>query len=65
MAKKKNMLKITQIKSTIGYREKTKLTMEALGLNKMHKTVTQQDNGAIRGMLRLVEHLVVVEEVKA
>lgn len=65
MAKKKQLLKITQVKSAIGYREKTKKTLEALGLGKIRKTVTKQDNDAMRGMLRLVDHLVVVEEVKA
>ncbi len=64
-AKKQTLLKITQIKSTIGYRERTKKTMAALGLGKIRKTVTQQDNPAIRGMLRMVEHLVRVEEVNA
>ncbi|MCK5520121.1 MAG: 50S ribosomal protein L30 [Candidatus Marinimicrobia bacterium] len=64
MAKSKTILKITQVKSTIGYREKTKKTMEALGLGKIRKTVTKQDNPAMRGMLRLVDHLVVIEEVK-
>ena len=65
MVKKIKLLKITQIKSTIGYREKTKRTIEALGLGKIRKTVTQKDNAAIRGMLHLVDHLVVVEEVNA
>ncbi|MCK4297712.1 MAG: 50S ribosomal protein L30, partial [Candidatus Marinimicrobia bacterium] len=43
-------LKITQIKSPIGYRQKAKKTLEALGLKRMHHTVIQPDNPAIRGM---------------
>jgi large subunit ribosomal protein L30 len=62
MAKQKK-LKITQIKSTIGYREKTRLTIEALGLGKMHKTVILPDNPAIRGMIAKIPHLLDVEEV--
>lgn len=60
---KQNKLKITQIKSTIGYRQKTRLIMEALGLGKMHKTVILPDNPAIRGMIDKVPHLLKVEEV--
>lgn len=62
MAKQKK-LKITQIKSTIGYREKTRLTIEALGLGKLHKTVILPDNPAIRGMIDKIPHLLEVEEV--
>lgn len=62
MAKQKK-LKITQIKSTIGYREKTRLTIEALGLGKLHKTVILPDNEAIRGMIAKIPHLLDVEEV--
>lgn len=56
-------LKITLVKSTIGAIPKQKLTAEALGLTKLHKTVEQQDNAAIRGMIRKISHLVKVEEV--
>lgn len=56
-------LKITLIKSTIGAIPKHVKTAEALGLTKMHKTVTQKDNDAIRGMVAKISHLVKVEEV--
>ncbi len=56
-------LKITLIKSTIGAKPKHIKTVEALGLNKLHKTVTQKDNAAIRGMIHQINHLVKVEEV--
>ena len=56
-------LKITLVKSTIGAVPKHKKTVEALGLNKMHKTVEQPDNAAIRGMIQQVRHLVKVEEI--
>ena len=56
-------LKITLIKSTIGSKPKHKLTVQALGLKKLNKSVVQQDNAAIRGMCSKVSHLVKVEEI--
>ena len=56
-------LKITLVKSPIGAVPKQKATIEALGLRKMHKTVEMPDNGAVRGMIQTVRHLVKVEEV--
>lgn len=61
MADKK--LKITLVKSTIGAVPKNRKTVEALGLNKLHKTVEMPDNDAVRGMIQRVRHLVKVEEV--
>ena len=55
-------LKITLVKSTIGAKPKHRLTAEALGLTKLHKTVVQKDNDAIRGMVNQINHLVKVEE---
>jgi len=62
MAKKKQ-LKVTQIKSTIGYRVKTRLIIESLGLGKIRKTVILPDNESVRGMIAKVPHLLKVEEV--
>jgi len=56
-------LKITLTKSPIGRKPDQKLTVKALGLGKMNSSVLQQDNPAIRGMIRKVNHLVTVEEV--
>ncbi len=61
MAEKK--LKITQIKSSIGYRRNASTTLEALGIKKIHHSVTKVDNPAIRGMIKTVFHLVKVEEI--
>lgn len=57
-------LKITQIKSSIGYRQRARKTLEALGLKRMHHTVIQPDNPAIRGMVNSISHLVKVEEIE-
>nr|MCR5415527.1 50S ribosomal protein L30 [Pseudobutyrivibrio sp.] len=42
---------------------KNKKTVEALGLRKVNKTVELPDNDSVRGMLRMVNHLVKVEEI--
>jgi|TARA_B100001750_G_C15434577_1_gene560170 large subunit ribosomal protein L30 len=62
MAKEKT-LKIIQIKSPIGYKQKAKTTLKALGLRKIHQSVEHVDSPAIRGMINRVNYLVKVEEV--
>ena len=57
-------LKITQIKSSIGYKVKAKRTLEALGLKKMNSCVTHNDTPQIRGMINVVNYLLKVEESK-
>lgn len=56
-------LKITQVRSAIGYEKSQGLTVRALGLKRIRHTVVQTDNGAIRGMIHKVRHLVTFEEV--
>jgi len=56
-------LKITYVKSSIGYAKDQKATVRSLGLRKLHQSVIQQDTPAIRGMAFKVRHLVKVEEV--
>ncbi len=58
-----NKLKITLVKSTIGAVPKNRKTVEALGLRKLNHSVEMPDNDAVRGMIRLVKHLVKVEEI--
>ena len=55
-------LKITQIKSAIGYNIKAKRTLSALGLKKMNSYVTHNDTPQIRGMINAVNFLLKVEE---
>ena len=57
-----NKIKITQIKSSIGYKQKAKLTLKALGLRKMHQSVEHIDTPSMRGMLNKVDYLVKIEE---
>ncbi|MCB8922586.1 MAG: 50S ribosomal protein L30 [Ardenticatenaceae bacterium] len=57
-------LRITYQKSAIGYNEKQKATIKALGFRKLNQTVEHEDTAVIRGMIDKVSHLVQVEEVK-
>jgi len=59
---KKKMLRITYVKSSIGYSVRHKATVRALGLTKLNQTVVQEDNPTIRGMLSKINHLVSIEE---
>ena len=64
MAKKvepKNTLRVTLVKSPIGYTKRQKATLLALGLKSLNQTVTHVDNPALRGMITKVSHLVEVE----
>ncbi len=61
-AGKNNIIRITQTKSRIGYKQKAKKTLDALGLKKMNQTVEKVDTPAIRGMIKKIEFLVKVEE---
>jgi large subunit ribosomal protein L30 len=61
--KKEALLRITLTKSPIGYSERQKRTVRALGLRRMHQTVEQHDTPVIRGMIDKVKHLVTVDEV--
>jgi len=63
MAKKAGkQLTITLKKSGIGYTERTKRTLKALGFRKVNDVVVHEDNAVIRGMINKLSHLVVVEE---
>ena len=56
-------LRVTQIKSTIGRPKDQGLTLKALGLGKICRTVEKVDNPSVRGMIFKVKHLVKVEEI--
>lgn len=65
MAKKKTtpkMVRITYVRSAIGYSVEHKATIRALGLRRLHQSVVHADTPVLRGMLRKVNHLVKVEE---
>ena len=56
-------LRITYVKSVIGYSKRHRGTIRALGLRKLHQTVEHLDTPQLRGMLAKVAHLVKVEEL--
>ena len=56
-------LKVTQKKSIIGGTSVQRDTVRSLGLKRIGDTVLKEDRPEIRGMIRAVSHLVVVEEV--
>ena len=56
-------LRIRQVRSTINRIEVQKRTLRALGIRRLHQPVEHTDTPQIRGMLRVVHHLVQVEEV--
>ena len=58
------MLKVTQVKSIIGTKPKTRGTVRALGLRGIGQTNVLPDRPEIRGMIRRVPHLITVEEVE-
>ena len=55
-------IRITQIKSGIGYRKKAKNTLKALGLRKLNQTIEKKDTASIRGMINKISYLLKVEE---
>lgn len=56
-------IRVTLVRSPIGYEKSQKATVTALGLHKMHQTVEKDDSATVRGMINKVSHLVTVEEV--
>ena len=61
MAKKKQ-IKIKYVKSSIGYNQKQKDTIRALGLRKLGSEVVKDLTPEIQGMINSVSHLVKAEE---
>ncbi len=59
---KTNKLRITWVKSSIGYSGSQKATIKALGFRRLGQSVERPDNPSIRGMIQKVRHLVEVEE---
>lgn len=60
---KEKYVRVTLVKSPIGYSQRQKGTVKALGLNRMNQTVEHVDTPVLRGMLDKVCHLIEVEEV--
>ena len=55
-------IRVTQVRSAIGYDERQRATLRGLGLRRLHASVELLDRPEIRGMIRKVRHLVRVED---
>ena len=56
------VLKITQLKSAIGFDRKQALALRGLGLRRIRHTVEVEDTPSTRGLVLIVRHLVEVDE---
>ncbi|MBW2268283.1 MAG: 50S ribosomal protein L30 [Deltaproteobacteria bacterium] len=55
-------IRVKQVKSGIGYDRRQRATLRGIGLRHMHHVVEVEDTPSVRGMIKKVTHLVVVEE---
>jgi large subunit ribosomal protein L30 len=64
MAKKAagKMIKMTLVRSPIGFPEPQKRTVRALGFRRMHQTVELEDTPVVRGMIAKIVHMIRIEE---
>jgi len=60
-----NKLKVTWVKSAIGFEKSQRETVRSLGLHKLNNTVVVNDTPQVRGMVNKIRHLLLVEEVEA
>ncbi len=58
----KTMIKVKQVKSSIGYNRRQRATLTGLGLRRINHVVEVEDTPSVRGMINKVNHLVVVLE---
>ncbi len=59
------VLRVTQLRSSIGCKQNQRQTLLALGLRKIRQTRDWPDTPQVRGMIHTVRHLVAVEEVES
>jgi large subunit ribosomal protein L30 len=57
------MIKITQVKSSIGQTKRQKATLIALGIKKMGQSIKIETSAQTQGMVNKIAHLVTIEEV--
>jgi large subunit ribosomal protein L30 len=61
MAKTKQ-IKVTLVRSPIGFQPKHRECARGLGLKRMHQTVVLEDTPSVRGMVNKIEYMVRVEK---
>ena len=57
-------IRVTYVKSAIGYRQSQKDTVRSLGLRRLNHSVVVEDTPSVRGMVEAIQHLVRVEPVE-
>jgi large subunit ribosomal protein L30 len=57
-------LRVTLVKSGIGYSQDQKRTLRALGFRRLNQSVVHEDSSPVRGMIIKVRHLLKVEEAE-
>ena len=64
MAKKAETktIRMTLVRSPIGFPEPQKATVRALGFRRLHQTVEHEDTSVVRGMIAKVIHMIRIEE---
>ena len=60
MAKAKETVKVTLVRSPIGSQPKHKACLQGLGLHRMHQTVELEDTPATRGMINKISYMLSV-----
>jgi large subunit ribosomal protein L30 len=55
-------VRVTQVRSEIGFDRRQRATLRGLGIRRMQQTVELEDTPQVRGMIRKVLHLLRVEE---
>lgn len=63
MSQQYRKVRVTLVRSPIGYTDDQRATAVALGLRKMHATAVHTETPQIAGMLHKIRHLLRVEEV--
>jgi len=58
---KQQKLRVTQVRSAIGYNRRQRVILRGLGIRRMHHTVEIEDTPSVRGMIRKIPHLLKVE----
>ena len=56
------VIRVTLVRSPIGYTKDQRATAQALGLRRLHQTVEHKDTPAVRGMVQKIIHLVQIEK---
>ena len=63
MKGKAGRIRITQLRSGIGYDDRQRAALRGLGLRRIRHSVEREDTAAVRGLVQQVIHLVRVEDV--